>query len=256
MTYFLINPASKKRGRKAAKRRKRRVALKRKANGQFVKRAKSARRRVRRTKAGAKGGGITVAKRRRRRVRHAAAPRRRRRRRSVVVLRSNPRRRRRRHHITHRRRYRRNPGLGGGVVSTIKQGVKDGFLVLVGQAAQGRASALAGKFVPIGGIAGEAVTGLGSAVVVTLAARKFAPGAARIIAAGAFSNAVKRLVAAVSPGAASLLGDSDYMSIPTEYYDQGGGVGAYPGAGELGMGAYPGGGLGDNVDEYGTQYIS
>jgi len=130
--------------------------------------------------------------------------------------------------------------------------VKDGALVLLGQAAQGRASALAGKFVPVGGIAGEAITGLGSAVIVTIAARKFMSGSARMIAAGAFSNAVKRLVAAVSPGTAALLGDGDYMALPTEYYDQGGGVGAYP---EVGMGAYPGGGLGDSVDEFGPQYI-
>lgn len=195
---------------------------------------------------------------RRRRRRRAATTHRRRRRRSVLVLRANPRRRSRRRVHHRRRRYHRNPG-GAGIVSTIKQGVKDGAMVLVGEVAQGRASALAGKFVPVGGIAGEAITGIGSAVVVTIAARKFLPGGARFIAAGAFANAVRRLVSAVSPTAASLLGDTGdgavIGGVPTgALYSAGNvmddGMGAYPGGG---LGAYPGGGLGD--EEMAT-YIS
>lgn len=202
-----------------------------------------------------------MAKRRRRR-RAATTTHRRRRRRSVTLSINRPRRRvRRRYHSNPRRRYRRNPG-GTGIVATLKQGVKDGALVLVGQAAQGRASALAGKFVPVGGIAGEAITGLGSAVLVTMAARKFLPGGARFVAAGAFANAVRRLVSAVSPTAAALLGDDDSMGdgaafgVPTgALYSAGnvlddGGMGAYPGGG---LGAYPGGGLGD---EETATYIS
>jgi hypothetical protein len=245
--YYLINPARKRKARKAKARK--RTSLKRKANGQFVKRAKAARRRVRRTKAGAKEGG-TMARRRRRRstVRHTA-PRRRRRRRSVVVLRSNPRRRRRRtavaRRVHHRRRYRRNPGGGSGIVATIKQGAMDGALVLVGQTAQGRASALVSKMVPVGGLPGAILADIGSAVAVTMLARKFLPGRARMVSAGAFANAVRRTVSAVSPGVGAMLGDGDgYMSLPMEYYDQGGGVGAYPDQ----MGAYPGGGLGDAED--------
>lgn len=196
-----------------------------------------------------------MAKRRRRR--RAATTHRRRRRRSVSLSINRPRRRSRRR-VHHRRRYHRNPG-GSGIVSTIKQGVKDGAMVLVGEVAQGRASALAGKFVPVGGIAGEAITGIGSAVVVTIAARKFLPGGARFIAAGAFANAVRRLVSAVSPTAASLLGDTGdgavVGGIPTgALYSAGNvlddGMGAYPGGG---LGAYPGGGLGD--EEMAT-YIS
>jgi hypothetical protein len=194
---------------------------------------------------------------RRRRRRRAATTHRRRRRRSVTLSINRPRRRRvRRHHSNPRRRYRRNPGMGGGIVSTIKQGVKDGAMVLVGEVAQGRASALAGKFVPVGGIAGEAITGIGSAVIVTIAARKFLPGGARFIAAGAFANAVRRLVSAVSPTAASLLGDGEVIGgMPVgALYSAGNvlddGMGAYPGGG---LGAYPGGGLGD--EEMAT-YIS
>lgn len=248
--YFLINPSHKKKA-KARKGRKR-VALKRKANGQFVKRATTARRRVRRTKAGAKGGGSMARRRRRRSVARHTAPRRRRRRRSVVVLRANPPRRRRRRAATShskRRRYRRNPGIStGGIVSTIKQGAVDGALVLVGQTAQGRASALVSKVVPVGGIAGAVIADVGSAVAVTMLARKFLPGRARMVAAGAFANAVRRTIAAVSPTTAALLGDGEEVSgLPYGAgYEVGGGIGAYP---EVGMGAYPGGGLGDGADD-------
>lgn len=240
---FLINSPRK---RKAVKRR--RATLGRKANGQFVKRAKSARRRVRRTQGQTQSsGGSTVAKRRRRRrsvVRHAAP--RRRRRRAVVRLASNPRRRRRRtavarHHTT-RRRYRRNPG-GTGVVATIKQGVKDGALILVGQAAQGRVAAIVGKVVPIGGLPGAVITDVGSAVAITMLARKFSPANARMIAGGAFANAVRRVVAAVSPGTAALLGDGgdDYL-----IDGQPGVLSAWP---DQQLGAYPGG-LGDSADDH------
>ena len=233
--HFLTNGPAKKR---SVRRRK-------------AKRATVARRRVRRTRRQTqKSGGKTMATRRRRRRSTArrAAPRRRRRRRSVLVLRANPRRRRRsvRRRVHHRRRYRRNPG-GSGIVATIKQGVVDGALVLVGQAAQGRASSLVSRVVPIGGLPGAAIADVGSAVVITMLARKFLPGRARMVSAGAFSNAVRRIVSTVSPTAAALLGDGDdYTAFPvgTDLYEAQGGVSAYPA-----MGAYPGGGLGDAAED-------
>lgn len=190
-------------------------------------------------------------KRRRRATARRSAPRRRRRRASVrVVYRSRTRRVRRRRAVVarrSRRRYRRNPG-GTGIVATIKQGAIDGALVLAGQAAQGRASSLVARVVPIGGIAGTAIADVGSAVAVTMLARKFLPGRARMISAGAFSNAVRRLVSAVSPSTAALLGDASDGLYSADLY--GGqvidGVAAYP---ELSMGAYPGGGLGDAADD-------
>lgn len=246
--YFLINPAKKKRGRKAAKRRRRAMPARGKG-GKFVKRkrATGARRRVRRTQGQTQSKGGSMARRRRRRsvVRHSAP--RRRRRRSAVVYMSNPRRRRRRVVARRRhsvRRYRRNPG-GSGVVSTIKQGVKDGALILAGQAVQGRVSAMAARVVPIGGLAGAVVTDVGAAVAVTILARKFAPGAARMISGGAFANAVKRVVTAVSPTAGGLLGDSEQNAggIPLGGLYEADALSAYPDN----MGAYPLG-LGDASD--------
>lgn len=184
----------------------------------------------------------TRRRRRRRSTVRRAAPRRRRRR-SVALVRSNPPRRRRRRRIVarrhHRRRYRANPG-GTGIVSTIKNGVVDGALVLVGQAAQGRASALVSRVVPIGGLPGAAIADVGSAVAVTILARKFLPGRARMVSAGAFSNAVRRVIAAVSPTAAAMLGDGDVSYYDPHFVGQG----AYPDQ----MGAYPIG-IGDNADD-------
>jgi hypothetical protein len=130
------------------------------------------------------------------------------------------------------------------VVATIKQGVVDGALVLVGQTAQGRLSALAGKVVPIGGLPGAVISDVGSAVVVTMLARKFLPGRARMVSAGAFANAVRRAVSAVSPGVASMLGDGDDI----QYLPDGvpGMISAWP---DQQMGAYPGG-LGDAADDH------
>lgn len=248
---FLTNPATKKKrkrtvGARPAKKRRARGKLQGAAKAAFLRRMAAGRRKRRAVVRTRTATGGTVAKRRRRRaVVRRAAPRRRRRR--AVALAVNPRRRRRRVVRHHRRRLHRNPGMGS-VVGTIKQGVKDGALVLIGQTAQGRASALAAKFNPISGIAGTAINEIGSAVLVTMAARKFAPGLARMASAGAFSNAVRRLVATVSPGTAALLGDgSAGYYTPAPYgYDmlEQGHMGAYPQ-----MGAYPGGGLGDQAGD-------
>lgn len=241
--YFLINPKDKK-VRKTRKRSRR---------------AKVARRRVRRTQRQTQSGkGTAMAtRRRRRRRRHAVAtPRRRRRRRSVVTIyRANPRRRSsRRRRVTHRRRYRRNPG-GTGVLATIKNGAIDGTLVLVGGAVQGRVAGFVAKVVPLSGLPGVLVSDVGSAVAVTMLARKFLPGRARMVSAGAFANAVRRVVTAVSPTAGALLGDGEQIGggMPIGGLYEAGALNAYP---EQQMGAYPGGGLGDTDDNMNGAYLS
>lgn len=207
-----------------------------------------------------------MARRRRRRVRHAAAaPRRRRRRRSIVRYAANPVRRRRTRryransHRRARRHYRRNPGLAGGIVSTIKQGAVDGAMVLAGQTVVGRLSDLVQSKLPIQGIAGSGIANVGSAVAVALIAKKAIPGQARMITAGAFAAAIKRIVTGVAPGVGGLLGDTGYDTA----------VG-YPGVHSYGawasppvviapaphsrMGAYPGGGLGDDANQGAMMY--
>jgi hypothetical protein len=223
-------------------------------------RAKVARRRRRASTTARNTRGQFMARRRRRAsVRHTA-PRRRRRRRHVVAL--APRRRRRRAVVHHRRRYRRNPGMGSGIIGTLKTGIINGLKVNIGEAIQGRAASAIARVVPIGGIAGTAIAELGSAVAIALGARKFAPAHATMIAAGAFANANKHVLTAISPTAGALLGDV-YGAYP------GGGLGAYPGgglgdasyigggipegagesAGNSDYGAYPGGGLGEGAME-------
>lgn len=226
-------------------------------------RAKVARRRKRRTPNTTRNtrGQFMARRRRRRHVRHSAP---RRRRRSVTLSINPPRRRRRRHHINPRRRhYRRNPGMGTGILGTLKNGIINGLKVNIGEAIQGRAAAGIAKVLPLSGIAATAISELGSAVAIALAARKFAPAHAGFISAGAFANANKHVIAAISPTAGAFLG-----AYP------GGGLGAYVGGGlgdadyigggipegaitevpgYTGMGAYPGGGLGDGAMD--TNYL-
>ena len=161
--------------------------------------------------------------------------------------------------------------MGSGIIGTLKSGIINGLKVNIGQAVQGRAAAAVARVLPLSGIAGEAVSQLGSAVAVALAARKFAPAHATMIAAGAFANANRNVITAISPSAGALLGaypggglggylgdaDAHYIggNIPqgaSEAY----GVsdyGAYPGGGLGDIGAYPGGGLGDGAME--TNYL-
>lgn len=195
-------------------------------------RAKVARRRKRRTpKSTRNTRGQFMARRRRRHRRHVA---RRPRRRSVTLSINRP--RRRRHHINPRRRhYRRNPGMGSGIVGTLKTGIINGLKVNIGEAVQGRVAAGIAKVLPLSGIAATAISELGSAVAIALAARKFAPAHATMVAAGAFANANRHVITAISPTAGALLGDSGDM------------YGAYPGGG---LGAYVGGGLGDSDASY------
>jgi hypothetical protein len=115
------------------------------------------------------------------------------------------------------------------IIGTLtKTGIINGLKVNIGEAVQGRAASAIERVLPIGGIAGTVIAELGSAVGIALAARKFAPAHATMIAAGAFANANKHVLTAISPTAGALLG-------------------AYPGGG---LGAYPGGGLGDSDADY------
>lgn len=154
------------------------------------------------------------------------------RRRGVTVYRSNPR----------RRRYRRNPGVSaGGIVSTLKTGVKEGAIILVAQVAARKGINLVARFNPIQGIAGTAINGLATAIVGTLAVRKVAPNYARLASAGMFAEALRGILSSV-PAVAPLLAG----------YDDGLGDGeleAWPAVRPANMGAYPGamGGEDDNI---------
>lgn len=147
----------------------------------------SAPRRRRRRVAVARRASAATPARRRRRVRRAFA--------------SNPPTRRRR--VRRRRTFRRNPGLGSarGVVDNIVQGLKDGATVVGGQviarkirgAITGMLPASAQTAVKSG--AGYVALTIGSAIAVSLAARKFLPAQARMAAAGAFSEAINAALA-------------------------------------------------------------
>jgi hypothetical protein len=152
------------------------------------------------------------ARKRRRKASTSAAPRRRRRRvlrrnpGAFARLRSNPRKRRRRRSVavatrsTRRRRYRRNPGLGG-VVGTIVQGLKDGGAVVGGQVAARKIRGAVTGLLPAD-MQAKVRTGVGhialsiaSAVTVSLVTKRFLPGYSRMVAAGAFSEAINAALA-------------------------------------------------------------
>jgi hypothetical protein len=192
-------------------------------------------------------------RRRRKRRSVSAAPRRRpvrrrRRRRSVAVARAAAPRRRRRSSVARRRssvrKFRRNPDTVRGIIGTIKQGVKDGALVLAGEVAQNKVTSLADKFVPQfgAGVAAQmarvGIVNLGVASIIAIGSRKFVPGYARMVTAGAFSRGLANIIATTP--IAPLLGDG----VVYEGYDDGeaGGVGTGMGAYSSlpsGMGAYP-----------------
>lgn len=162
------------------------------------------------------------------------------RRRGVTVYRSNPRRRR-------RGGFRRNPSFGGsGIVATLKQGVKDGAVVLASQVAARKAINVVSALNPIKGIPGAAITGLGVPVILTIAARKLLPSQARLVSAAAFAEGMRGLLAATPVGpflsdytaGGGLLMDSDAVD----------GLDAWPGVPQLG--AYPTLGGEDDMSMY------
>lgn len=209
---------------RARKRSKKRVAS-------VVRRRKSRRRSVRRLTARSTGGNMA----RRKRARRATRVSRRRRRRTTTtavalqrrgrtVYRSNPRRRRR------HRSYGRNPSFGG-ILGTLKNGIKDGAVVLAGEIAASKVINLVDRVNPIGGIAGDAINGLGGAVAVSFLARKFAPNYSRLIAAAAFAQGLRKILSStpVAPYLSSyesLGGDAQYGA----YQEVGSGMSAWPGA--------------------------
>jgi hypothetical protein len=223
---FFINPAHRsahkrrrrvgltgRRGRRQtlAGRKARKIARKSSTGGTAM-----ARRMPRRNARGrfVRSSGTTTRRRRRRTYRRNPAraealnPRRRRRRyrRNAGAVALNPRRRRRVFASRARRRYRRNPGRAivsaRGIVGSIIQGVKDGSAVFAGQvvarkvrgAVTGMLPANAQAAIATG--AGQVALAIASAVVTTLGAKQFVPqGYKRLVAAGAFSEAINAVVA-------------------------------------------------------------
>lgn len=171
--------------------------------------------------------------RRRRRRSGAKAPSVALRRRGVTVYRSNPRRR--------RRSYRGNPG--GGIVATLKQGVKDGAVVLVSQVAARKAINVASALNPIKGVAGAAVTGLGVPVILTIAARKLVPAQARLVSAAAFAEGMRGILA-TTPVGPFLAGFSSQTGYLDGVDDADGSLEAWPSVPQIG--AYPT--LGDDAE--------
>lgn len=216
---FFDNPRkrgkkSKNRRRASRRRNQRRTARVRSTGGSMARRARKRRasssRRRRRRRSGSKTPAVAL------------------RRRGVTVYRSNPR----------RRRYRRNPFGGGGrrgIVGTLTEGVKDGAVVLVSQVAARKAINLASGFNPIGGIAGQAITGLGVPVLITIAARKMLPKQAKLVSAAAFAEGMRGLLAQtpVGPFLADYTADGSFLPA-MEVNDQ---LEAWPSVPQIG--AYP-----------------
>lgn len=216
---FFANP---KRGRKSRRKvRRSRVRVRRAARRSSPTKGASMARRKRSRRAGA-----TVRRRRRRstgRTRRFAA---------VRAYLPNPRRR--------RRRYRRNPfgGGGGGVVNTLKNGVKDGLVVLASQAVTRRGLTFVTNLNPIKGIAGTAISGLGTAVIVSMIGKKALPTWSRLISAAAFAEGIRGIIA-LTP-AAPLFADYNISGGGVDVED---GYGAWPQIPATvqaqGMGAWP-----------------
>lgn len=237
---FFINPGrgrgittrTRRRRRRRARAKGEAMATRRKRNrkGQFVKaRSNPTRRRRRRASVRRNPGRFAL----------AANPTRRRRRRRHAVM-ANPRR------VTHRRRrrssgvFRRNPS---GIVGALMQGLKDGAGVVGGQVAVRKLRGAVSGMLPAD-VQAKATTGAGgialsvvSALAVSMAARKFAPSYARVIAAGAFSETINSVLA-TTPIAPYLSAWPSPGGRPAQ-------LSAYPGAGvkrlpaARGVAAYP-----------------
>lgn len=136
------------------------------------------------------------------------------------------------------------------MLGTLKQGAKDGALVLAGEIVQNKATALVDKFVPQmgAGVAAQmarvGIVNLGIASAIALGTRKFVPGMSRMLTAGAFSRGFANIIATTP--AAPLLGDGvvyddagmgdDYDGVGAYARPQ---LGAYATGPGTGMGAYP-----------------
>lgn len=206
--------------------------------------ATAKRRRVVRRKARSSTSGASMAGKRKRAARKHTTRRRRRRstakrsvgvqvrRRGTVVYQGNPRRR--------HRRYRRNPG-GRGIVTTIKNGVKDGAVILASEVVTKKAINMVSGFVPLGdGIAKSAVVGLGVPTIVALVARKSLGRYASLAIAASYAEGLRGILMHTPVG--GLLSGSEAYDA---YAVGGGDYGAYPAIAAPGMGAYPGAGYGE-----------
>lgn len=224
MVFFNNSTGTRKRARRS-------VARRRKSRRRVVVRRKK-------TTARSFSTGASMARRRRKaRSRTGARRRRSSRRRSVVLHRGfavNPRGRRR------RRGFRRNPFTsgGGGIVTTIKNGVKDGAVILAAQIATKKVMGLAQGVVPIGGLPGQVITGLGVPVIVTLIVRKVASNFARLASAAAFAEGLRTILASTSVG--------PFLADSADAGDQSSDLSAYPENRPANMGAYPGMGAYDD----------
>lgn len=119
-----------------------------------------------------------------------------------------------------KKRYHRNPPFSvGGITSTLKAGVKDGVTILVAQIATKRLSALVSGLNPVKGMVGDAVAKLGTAVVITIAARQIMPNAARLAGAAAFAEAIRGIgsnVPALAPFLSDYTADGSYSAFPAD----------------------------------------
>lgn len=158
----------------------------RNSKGRFVKASNPARRRRRRrnpSRAVAVRSANPATRRRRRRRNPGAFAR---------IRRANPRH--------HRRRRRRNPGMGG-LVGNIVQDLKNGAGVVLGQVAVRKIRGAVTGMLPaatqttVATGAGHVALSLAAAITASVAARKFAPGYARYVAAGAMSEVLNGVLA-------------------------------------------------------------
>lgn len=109
----------------------------------------------------------------------------------------------------------------GSIPATLKAGVKDGFVILVAQVATKRIGGLVAGFNPIKGTAGVALSGIVTALGITIGARKLAPAYARLAGAAAFAEVLRNVGASV-PALAPFLSDyteygsGNYSAFPTD----------------------------------------
>jgi hypothetical protein len=230
---WLLNPRRKAKRRGAPRKRrfsKKQLAAQRKFAAMARARAKAARPKRR---AHTKGGSMarrrrraaarrrSPARHRRRAVtRYSAAPKRR--------YRSNPRRR----HRTRIRHYRRNPGMGGGIVRQTGDLFLGAGVALVGAAA-GRTIS---NVIPFG--QGDPIMGFVKGVAVAIGIRVLGPKVglkpewAKLAAIGAMMGPTKDLIVSFVPQAGSFLGAGP-MLLP-RFPRAPAGLHAYSGAVEVG----------------------
>lgn len=231
MKKFFVNPGGRRRRlKKKTTARRRRRTPPRGRDGLFISR---------------KGRKATVARKRRTRKRSSARRTTARRR-----VRNAPRRRLRKSRIVRvrrrtsggtrtvkRRSYRRN----AGILSILMRGLMDAGFVTGGKVATNLATRAIPFKLPLPGIAGDVVKGLGVASVISIAASKLLKGGgginARMISAGAFQAVLESVLRTVNvPMVSTALGEYDILA---NNYN---GLGNYPRpvtALPAGMGNYP-----------------